>query len=200
VHRVRERKPASSVMSRTQPVKNGPALATVRGGRYARSERGVALVEFALVAPLFMLLLLGMIDLGKAFNYWIDMTHMANQGARLAVVNYHPASGTLQNYICASADTSELKNGGTASVSGDNQTGGLKGVSICITYPGSGSAVGQPVRFTVAAKYNWLPLLGGKIGIASSTIRGTAEMRLEQTPDFSSGNINPSATAGVPGC
>ena len=176
-------------MSRKNSVESGPARKAGCRLRRVQSERGVALVEFALVAPLLMLLLLGMIDLGKAFNYWIDNTHMANYGARLAVVNFQPPGGqTLQQYVQATADTGELRNGGTASVPGSNGSG----VSICITYPGTGSAVGQPVRVTVAATYHWLPLLGGKIGIAHTTIRGTAEMRLEQTPSFLNTNINAS--------
>ena len=50
-------------------------------GRFA-SERGVALIEFALVLPFLLLVVFGMVDLGKAVNYWNDETHLANQAAR----------------------------------------------------------------------------------------------------------------------
>jgi Flp pilus assembly protein TadG len=50
--------------------------------RANRNEAGAALVEFVLVLPLLLVLLLGMLDLGKAFNYWIDETHLAHEGAR----------------------------------------------------------------------------------------------------------------------
>ena len=50
-------------------------------------ERGVALVEFALVAPILLVILLAVLDFGKAFNYWIDETQLASAGARWAVVN-----------------------------------------------------------------------------------------------------------------
>ena len=43
-------------------------------------------MEFALVLPLLLLILIGMLDFGKIFNYWIDETHLANEGARYAVV------------------------------------------------------------------------------------------------------------------
>ena len=59
--------------------------------RLASDERGVALVEFALVLPLILLLMLGMIDFGKAFNYWNDETHLANEAARQAVVDNCPS-------------------------------------------------------------------------------------------------------------
>ncbi len=68
-----------------------------------RDESGVALVEFAFVLPLLLVLLLGIIDFGRAFNHWIDATHLANVGARYATVNKNPgATGqTLQQYIQA---------------------------------------------------------------------------------------------------
>ena len=44
--------------------------------RLSHEERGVALVEFALVAPILLVLLFGMLDFGRVFNYWIDATHL----------------------------------------------------------------------------------------------------------------------------
>src|SRR5688500_20397351 len=84
----------------------------------SRDERGVALTEFALILPLLMLLLIGMLDFGKAYNYWIDQTHLANEGARWAAVNKNPGgvAMTLQQYIASTANTDELKDGGTSSV------------------------------------------------------------------------------------
>src|SRR3954470_13820041 len=113
-----------------------------------RQEDGVALVEFALVAPLLLVILFGMLDFGRIFNYWIDATHLANEGARWAVVNKNPAtSGTLQAYIQQQADSGELKNGGSASVPSPLQ--------VCITFP-NGAAVGNPVTVTATVSYNWL--------------------------------------------
>ena len=58
----------------------------------AGDERGAALVEFALVVPILLVLLMAMLDFGKAFNYWIDETQLASSGARWAVVNTGPRS------------------------------------------------------------------------------------------------------------
>jgi Flp pilus assembly protein TadG len=102
----------------------------MRSRRHLDDDSGAALVEFALIAPLLLILLFGMIDFGKAFNYWIDETHLANEGARWAVVNKNPAgSGTLQQYIQQQADTPELRTGGTASVPNPMQ--------VCISFPRS---------------------------------------------------------------
>ena len=47
-----------------------------------RTERGAVLVEFALVMPLFVMLLLGTVTAGLAYNRKIDLTHATREGAR----------------------------------------------------------------------------------------------------------------------
>ena len=142
----------------------------------ARDERGVALVEFALVLPILIVLLFGMLDFGKAFNYWIDGTHLANEGARWAVVNRNPSTGgeTLQEYISAQATTAELRNGGTPSIPDP--------LEVCITFP-NGQNVGDPVRVTVKTTYRWLGVLTAQVpGLTDTEMRGTSTMRLEVAP------------------
>ena len=154
---------------------------------FRREERGVALVEFALVAPLLLLLLFGMLDFGRTFNYWIDATHLANEGARWAVVNKNPASsGTLQNYIRNQADTNELRNGGSASVPDPLQ--------VCVSFPSGSSTVGNPVQVTASVTYHWMPVLGdlmdklGGSGLTTTTVSSSSTMRLEAPPtNYSAG-------------
>ena len=151
--------------------------------RLAGEERGVALVEFALVAPLLLVLLFGMLDFGRAFNYWIDTTHLANEGARWAVVNSVPSStGTLQTYLRSRADTDELRNGGTSGVPDP--------LEVCIAFLNpDGSAngsrtVGNPVRVTTRVTYHWIPFLGNHLGgLTSTTVSSSSTMRLESVPD-----------------
>jgi Flp pilus assembly protein TadG len=139
-------------------------------------EAGVAVIEFALVAPILLVLLIGMLEFGKAFNYWIDETHLASSGARWAVVNNWPGKGTtgLAQYIQQQADTRELKTGGTTSVP--------TRARVCITFPPVGHSTpqtGDPVKVTVSVSYHWLPLIGDQLAVTSSTITGAATMRLE---------------------
>ena len=121
-------------------------------------ESGVALVEFALVLPLLLLILIGMLDFGKIFNYWIDETHLANEGARYAVVNKNPSlgGGSLQSYIQQQADTPELRNGGTSAVP--------VGTQVCISFPNGTATVGDPVEVTVTTDYHFVPFIGAKTG------------------------------------
>ncbi len=58
-----------------------------RRGRAANDDRGQALVEFALVAPLLLLLLLGIVDFARAWSAYEVITYQARQGARMAVVD-----------------------------------------------------------------------------------------------------------------
>jgi Flp pilus assembly pilin Flp len=51
-----------------------------------RDEEGAAAVEFALLLPLLVLLLFGMIEFGLAFNSRIQATNAAREAARRAVV------------------------------------------------------------------------------------------------------------------
>jgi Flp pilus assembly protein TadG len=139
------------------------------------NEAGAALIEFALVLPLLLTLVLGMLDFGKAFNYWIDETHLANEAARWAAVNQNPGAGTLQEYIQQQVNTQELRDGGTASV--------VDAATVCIDFPGGTSRVGDPVNVTVSATYNWLPFLSDRLGgVTSTTMTGSATMRMEAVP------------------
>ena len=52
-----------------------------------RPTRGQALVEFALAIPIFLLLLVGLFDLGRGVFSYNTLTNAAREGARLAIVN-----------------------------------------------------------------------------------------------------------------
>lgn len=60
-----------------------------RGGT---RRRGQALVEFALVIPLFLLLLVAIFDLGRAVFAWNTLSNAAREGARIAIVNQYKPS------------------------------------------------------------------------------------------------------------
>ena len=107
-----------------------------------REDAGAALVEYALILPLLLLLVFGMLDFGRAFNYWIDTTHLANEAARFAAVDNDPSdSGDSPAWIRDQADTEELRTGGTDSI--DNP------LEVCIAYPEGRPTAGDPVEVVV---------------------------------------------------
>lgn len=59
--------------------------------RIRHRSHGQALVEFALVFPILMLMLLGLFDLGRAVFTYNTITNAAREGARLAIVNQDEA-------------------------------------------------------------------------------------------------------------
>lgn len=134
------------------------------------SESGQALVEFALVLPVLLLLLLGILDLSKAYNYWNDSTRLASATARYAAVQSLPPSSSitsvadlqaLAQYMHDQADSPELRSK----------------VRVCITVPAS---VGQAVQVTVKSTYKFVPYLK----LTDKVITGSADMRLEALPKF----------------
>ncbi|HKD33389.1 MAG TPA: TadE/TadG family type IV pilus assembly protein [Gaiellaceae bacterium] len=136
-------------------------------------QKGTSLVEFALILPVLALLLFGLLDFAKAFNYWNDETHLAAEGARWAVVNSNPGgSQSLQQYLQQQADTSELR--------------GL--ATVCVSFPsnpdtGTSGQVGDPVTVTVKSRYSWLSLVSSRARLSpTATITGSATMRLEAPP------------------
>jgi hypothetical protein len=140
------------------------------------ADSGVAIAEFALVMPILAVLLFGMIEFGRAVNYWIDATHLANEAARWAVVDRNPGTSgqTLQQYVQAHANTAELRSGGTGALPSP--------LTVRICFPSGTQAVGEPVRATATFTYHWLPFIGSKISTVSTTIVGSATMRLEALP------------------
>lgn len=57
-------------------------------GRSGRRDRGQAMLEFALVLLLLLLILLGTIDFARLFFTWSSMANAAREGARFGTV--HP--------------------------------------------------------------------------------------------------------------
>jgi Flp pilus assembly protein TadG len=60
---------------------------------------GQSLVEFALILPIFVLLLVGVFDLGRAFFSFIAITNAAREGTR--VVTFWPGKTTVDNVLTA---------------------------------------------------------------------------------------------------
>jgi Flp pilus assembly protein TadG len=141
-----------------------------------RDERGTAVVEFALVLPILMVLLVGMLDFGKAIHYWLDETHLANEGARWAAVDKNPGAPdqTLQEAIKARATSEELREGGTDSIA--------DGLQVCIDFPDDSSEVGDPVQVTLSVTYDWMPFIDSETGLTETTLSTAATMRLEAEP------------------
>ena len=138
--------------------------AALRGGRLRRAgakrarrgEHGQAVTEFAMVLPLFAMLVLVCILFGKALYVYIQLTHSANEAARLAAVNF-PANQPSGTTLCSVLQS---------------EAAIAKGTTLTISYPDGGSqAVGEPVTVTASTGGSWVPVINVGTLSASSTMR-----------------------------
>ncbi len=125
-------------------------------------EKGANLVEFALLAPLLIILLLGIIEFGWLFSQNNDVKHGAREGARAAAVD-SGNNAALRTSVCDSMDlTSNVTVEFTDSAS--EEVGSTGSVSVVAT-PASLSGLGLIEVF--------LP----------GTLTSMIEFRLEQPSD-----------------
>jgi len=62
----------------------------------AAPERGAVAVEFALLLPILLLILFGIIDFGRAFNAQITLTQAAREGVRAYAITGNPSDGNAR--------------------------------------------------------------------------------------------------------
>lgn len=147
-----------------------------RAARRARpSEEGAALVELAIVTPLLVLLLLGIVELGWLFGQYNDVRHGAREGGRYAAVNggVDANAGQVRDYLCASMD---------------GLSAGMTRIDIWLDQVESngepGITAGDTGRVTVRAVVNSLsgaPLISPFL---PDDLVSTVEFRLEQDPTW----------------
>jgi len=85
-------------------------LAGARFFRRWKEESGAELVEAALVIPMLLMLLLGTVWLGRAYNVYETITRAAREGARYAVLpscaTCNPANQMMETYTSAGTSSS----------------------------------------------------------------------------------------------
>jgi len=114
-----------------------------------RHNRGQSMVEFALILPLFVLIVIGVFDLGRAFFGSITITNAAREGARYGTLHVTDPQG-----IC-NATLNEAASSGIV-LSYNDVTITCSAQSTCLS---SGTSIGgcyrnQPLRVTVNYLYD----------------------------------------------
>lgn len=122
-----------------------------------KKEKGTAAVEFAIILPILILLVFGIIQFGPAFLYTISFTQAAREVARLAAVEEPVDTAAIIDNIPVFAGHP------------------VSGLTITIDEPID--AIGEPVSATVSAQYDFtIPLMGSW----SKNLAITTTMRQEQ--------------------
>ncbi|MBA4180704.1 MAG: pilus assembly protein TadE [Anaerolinea sp.] len=142
--------------------------------RLRRTEAGQSLVEFAMVLPFFLVLLFGLVDFGRAFYTWLQVTNAAREGARAAAVQLDGSAinTRIYNSICKTYPTSCS----------------LDTTKMVITKTNVQGARGESASVNISYAFSYVTPLGAMIallpgasgaGLTTPTITGYSSMRLE---------------------
>jgi len=124
-------------------------------GRKPR-DRGSAAVEFALVVPVLLLIVFGIIDFGRMLNAQITLTGAAREGVRLAALGYPNA--VVQARVAAAAPD-------------------LSGVTVTVAAscpPGAGPAADAQVN--VSDPFSFITPIGAIAGLFGAGVGAPAEL------------------------
>lgn len=163
-------------------------------------RHGQALVEFALILPVLMLILMSIIQLGFIFGAQIGLINGVREGARYGSLT--PTTGANATTVGPAVQTYLTTTVLSTNVMGYNSSN-LRSASV--TYCGyqNPGASTYSVRLTVSARYGhplFIPLVGvildGFDGTVDSAlaITSTERFRVENMP------LNASEVASLPAC
>lgn len=132
-----------------------------RHGRAAARESGAAAVELALVLPILLVLVFGIIDFGRAYNAQISLTQAAREGARVRALGGDAAATTSRVRLAAGFLPA-------ASVS-------VAAGSPCPASP----AATDVATVTATSTFTYATPIGALVGFAAGpiTLSGTGVMR-----------------------
>lgn len=133
--------------------------------KFKNNENGQTLVEFALILPILLLLVMGIIQFGIIFSAQIGITNAAREGARVAAVGYSVSEvqDTVSHTVGSHISFNLLSTG--------------------VVYPPAGPTIGQDVTVTVIGEVELIVPIpdvfvpGGSIGLTA-----VSTMRVENLP------------------
>lgn len=131
-----------------------------------QNERGAAMVEMAVVAPLLILLVFGIMEMGWLFAQQVEVRHGAREGARIAAVSAPDLDGGgfgSSDVVLRTCNAIDLSSAST----------------VTVMLAAGGSDIGDEATITVTSSY--ASLTGVLDGIfAGLTIDTDVDFRLEQ--------------------
>jgi Flp pilus assembly protein TadG len=126
------------------------------------NRRGASAVEFAIVAPIFFLVVLGIIEFGRMSMVQQIITNAAREGARVGVLDgstFNSVNTKVQQYLSASA---------------------IKGANVTVNpNPPSSAGFDQPVSVSVSISFSDVSWLPSPFFLKKTTLTANAVMRRE---------------------
>lgn len=137
--------------------------------RRRNDRRGTSAVEFAFIAPLFFMLVIGMIEFGRAMMVQQILTNAARQGARLATLD---STNGSSNPTPSSLVTSEVN----YVLSAANISGATTTIS-----PSLPATAGTDISVTVSVPYMSVTWVPSPWFLSGATLAANCVMRRETT-------------------
>jgi len=142
----------------------------IPGNKRLRVDRGSSLIEFSLIAFMFIIVLLGVVEMGRMVLVYTTVANAARAGARYAIV--HGAdqtvspSGPGSPCTCPAVKT-VVKNFSSAGLVNPSL------LTITVNYPDTSNSAGSRVSVTVTYPYD--PLVTFFNSLLNQTIGSTSE-------------------------
>jgi len=137
-----------------------------RFGSYRSRQRGIMSVEFMIVAPVLLLMMLCIAEFGHALYQYNTLTKSVRDGARYLASN--STVGNTGTVIIDSTDISETENlvvyGNTAG-NGAPKVPGLSINDITVSCLGGGTACPGVEHVVVAAQWNYTSIMGAALAM-----------------------------------
>ncbi|MDO5865652.1 MULTISPECIES: TadE/TadG family type IV pilus assembly protein [Paenarthrobacter] len=122
-----------------------------------KNERGAVAVEMALLLPVLLLILIGVIEFGRALNVQVSLTEAAREGARYAAVHYQEGGLNVSGKALAAAPS-------------------LSGLGVTVTDNAAGCAPGSNVTVTTNVS---LPSMSGFLDAGFFGARGIFPLNMQ---------------------
>jgi Flp pilus assembly protein TadG len=122
-----------------------------------RDQRGVASLEFGILAPVLFLVLIGTIDIGRMFYTRQGLEYATEEAARYYMLNPLSATSTVTSHL-------------------QSKMPGSMGAAVLVAYADTANcnANNSVTCTTITATYSF-SFVGGYIGVGTQTLRATAQ-------------------------
>jgi TadE-like protein len=126
-----------------------------------RRQEGISLAEFALILPIFLILLLGMVDMGQGFNTYIGMLNATREG------------------VIWLANSGDDLDGMNARIEGELNRVGLTSADMIITRTPNKAAYESGDIVTLTIEYPYELLFGAITKFSQITIHTEHTLRVQ---------------------
>ncbi|WP_035741274.1 TadE/TadG family type IV pilus assembly protein [Arthrobacter sp. MA-N2] len=134
--------------------------------RRSLKESGAVAVEFALILPIFLVLVLGIAEFGRAFNIQVSLSEAGREASRYAAIHCSESG-----YSVSSAQSAGIAAAPSVTLLASNIAISYSGTGTCA----SGNNAVATVSYTTAWMTGFPALIPGMP--ASLTVKGTGVMR-----------------------